>query len=95
MESEVLAAISADIQTVIGDDWELDFPIAMTTSFSGDLELESIEFVALAEKLQERYGERVNFVEWLSEKELDEIIGLTVGQVVTFVVQCLTSKPTA
>ena len=60
----------------------------LETSFEKDLELESIEFVALAEKLQERYGKSVDFVGWLSSKELDEIIGLTVGELVEFIVRC-------
>jgi acyl carrier protein len=60
----------------------------METSFAKDLELESIEFVALAEKLQERYGKGVDFVGWLSGKVLDEIIGLTVRELVEFVVRC-------
>jgi len=45
--------------------------------------------VALAEKLQETYGERVDFVSWLSQMELDAIIGLTVGDVVEFIESCL------
>ena len=52
----------------------------MDTSFAEDLELESIEFVALAEVLQELYGERVDFVAWISKLELDEIIQLTWGK---------------
>jgi acyl carrier protein len=59
----------------------------METSFGSDLELESIEFVALAEKLQARY-EKVDFVRWLSEKELEEIIELKVGDVVTYIDTC-------
>ena len=55
-------------------------------AFDEDLELESIEFVALAEQLLERYGEQVDFVGWLATMELDEIIALTVGQLVDFVV---------
>ena len=54
-----------------------------------DLELESIEFVALAEALQNRYGAQVDFVSWISQKELDEIIDLTVGDVVQFISECL------
>ena len=65
----------------------VDRPITMDTSFGSDLELESIEFVALAEKLQARY-EKVDFVRWLSEKELEEIIELKVGDVVTYIDTC-------
>jgi acyl carrier protein len=91
----VLATVARLIAEVIGDDLDLDEPIAMHTSFNDDLELESIEMVALAEALQEEYGGRVDFVAWLSDKELDEIIELEVGQLVEFIVACLSSSPTA
>jgi acyl carrier protein len=85
---EVLATVARLIAEVVGEEWMEDRAITLETSFEKDLELESIEFVALAEKLQERYGKGVDFVGWLSGKELDEIIGLTVGELVGFVVRC-------
>jgi acyl carrier protein len=87
-EPETLAVVTELIQEVIGEDWALDEPITRATSFSEDLELESIEFVVLAEKLQERYGEQVDFVSWLSAKELDDIIALKVGDLVDFLDRC-------
>ena len=86
---DVLNGVADAIRTVIGEDWILDEEIELTTSFADDLELESIEFVALAEELQKTYGANLNFVDWLSDKDLDEIIGLTVGDVVEFIAQCL------
>jgi acyl carrier protein len=85
---EVLETVSRLIVEVVGDELTLLAPIAMDTSFNADLELESIEFVALAEKLQQHYGQRVDFVGWLSTKELDEIINLTVGELVELIVSC-------
>ena len=86
---QILAGVAQAIRDVIGEDWIADELIEGSTSFADDLELESIEFVALAEKLQETYGERVDFVSWLSQMELDAIIGLTVGDVVEFIESCL------
>jgi acyl carrier protein len=85
---EVLATVARLIAEVVGEEWMEDRAITLETSFEKDLELESIEFVALAEKLQERYGKGVDFVGWLSGKELDEIIGFTVGELVEFIVRC-------
>ena len=85
---EVLATVARLIAEVVGEEWMEDRAITLETSFEKDLELESIEFVALAEKLQEHYGKGVDFVGWLSGKELDEIIGLTVGELVEFIVRC-------
>ena len=85
-----LTTIADLIQEVIGEDWDLDEEITLETTFSDDLELESIEFVALAEKMQTTFGDDVNFVAWLSEKELDEVIDLKVGDVVEFIDACRT-----
>lgn len=87
--NEVLAVVTTLVREVIDDVDGLGPPITMETSFNHDLELESIEFVALAEKLQGRYGARVDFAGWLSGMELDRILSLTVGDLVEHVVKCL------
>jgi acyl carrier protein len=94
-QDKTLDEVARMIREVIGEDWELDQPITRATSFAEDLELESIEFVALAEKLQEAYGAKLDFVPWLSSKELDEIIALKVGDVVEYIERCLRSERTA
>jgi acyl carrier protein len=86
---DILSTVARLIREVIGEDWDLDEEITAKTSFAEDLELESIEFVSLAELLQVEYGGRVDFVPWLSNKELDEIIQLTVGDVVAYIESCL------
>jgi acyl carrier protein len=85
---EILPVVAELIREVIGEEWAQDTPIELGTSFSDDLELESIEFVALAEALQERYGQSVDFVGWLSGMELNRIIGLEVGDLVRFIQTC-------
>ena len=85
----VLAEMERILVDVVGEDLLLDGPITLDTSFDADLQLESIEFVALSEQLLVTYGERVDFVTWLAGMELDDIIALTVGDVVGFVVSSL------
>ena len=87
--AEVLATVTALIGEVVGEDFLLDTEVGMGTSFDEDLELESIEFVALSELLMAHYGDRVDFVTWIGEMELEEIIALRVGQLVDHVVACL------
>ena len=94
IRAEVLQSVTGLIQIVIGEDWADELEIGLETSFNTDLELESIEFVALAEALQERYGSGVGFVDWIASMELDDIIGLKVGDLVEFICQCITSPPT-
>lgn len=70
---------------MIGDPELVHTTITMDTTFGGDLELESIEFVALADRLRTAFGERVNFVAFLAEKNVDDMVSLTVGDVVRYV----------
>lgn len=87
-QQSVLRSVEELITEVVGDELLLDGPMTMETSFNKDLELESIEFVALAELLQNRYGAQVDFVGWISDKELDEIIALRVGDLVELIIRC-------
>jgi acyl carrier protein len=89
-DERVLGEVRDMIVDVIGEDYLLDLEITKDTAFEADLELESVEFVALAERLSEFYGEKVDFVAWLADKELDQIIELTVGELVEFISGCLT-----
>lgn len=80
-----LEALAELLQDVLADDWDPSTVVQMDTSFADDLELESIEFVVLAERIQERFGADIDFVTWISGMDLDGIIGLTVGEVVGFI----------
>jgi acyl carrier protein len=90
----VLAHMAATLRELIGEEWVADVDITRATSFARDLELESIEFVALAERLTDEYGARVDFAAWLGDMELEQILGLTVGEVVDFICRCLSSSET-
>jgi acyl carrier protein len=91
-EADTLQVISNMIREVVGEDWDFDEPITMDSTFNGDLELESIEFVALAERMTAHYGENVDFAAWFSELDFEEIVDLTVGDVVRYVDECRTSE---
>lgn len=69
-----------------------DAEIAMGTRFHDDLELESIDLVTLAGKLEAHYGSQVNFAEFIADLELEQIISLTVGQLVDYVAAALTAE---
>lgn len=84
--ADVLQVVQDILVDVIGPEYLIDLTISLDTSFDEGLELESLEFVALAEQLLQHYGGQVDFVAWLATMELDEIIGLTVGDLVSFIV---------
>ncbi|WP_327071782.1 acyl carrier protein [Kitasatospora sp. NBC_01250] len=79
------------LATVLAEFGLDDAEVTMESRFTEDLELESIDLVTLAGQLQERWGDRINFAEFLAGMELDEIIGLTVGRLVRHVVERLHS----
>lgn len=83
--SDVLADVVGFITQVLGADYVADIEIDLDTSFNSDLEIESIEFVALSEILRDHYGERVDFVAWIADMDVDEIIALTVGELVELI----------
>ncbi|GAA0627998.1 acyl carrier protein [Streptomyces crystallinus] len=93
LEETVLAEIAQLIVTVLGDYAPDPADIRPDTLFGDDLELESIDLVMLSGHLEEWYGERVNFAEFVAGLEIDEIIALTVGRLVTHVVRCLGEAP--
>lgn len=84
-----MAAITECLVAVIGDEFLLDIEVTQGTTFSRDLELESIEFVALAERLRQRYGERLDFTSFLAGLTIDEILALTVGAVADYITRSL------
>lgn len=88
MSESTLHAVARMIREVMDGDLD-DVEITPETRFSDDLELESIEFVALAEAIEAHWGDRVDFTAWLASQSIDQVIGLTVGELVDFVDGCL------
>jgi acyl carrier protein len=88
-EDHVLADVGTMIADVIGEDYISETEIDLDTSFYADLEIESIEFVALGEALQNKYGDRIDFPAWIATMEVDDIISMTVGGLVAHIVSSL------
>ncbi|MER2536165.1 MAG: phosphopantetheine-binding protein [Rhizobiaceae bacterium] len=77
----VMAVVVDTIRKTIGEDWIEDFDIGPQTRFSEDLEIESIEFVKMADALQAHFGKGVDLVGWLSNKPIHDLIQLNVGDI--------------
>ncbi|WP_086842082.1 acyl carrier protein [Amycolatopsis kentuckyensis] len=88
-EVTVLAQLSGMLRELLEEYGLDDAEITMDTTFHDDLELESVDLVALSGQLREHYGDRVNFATFIAERELDEIIALTVGELVRYIVASL------
>jgi len=70
---------------LIGKDEAEILGIERESKFTADLMMDSIQIIAFAEKINERYGDRVNFTAWLSKKPLKALMNLSVGDVSTFI----------
>lgn len=88
-EAAVLAQLGGMLRELLAEYGLDDAEITMDTTFHYDLELESVDLVALSGQLREHYGDRVNFATFIAERDLDEIIALTVGELVRYVVASL------
>jgi acyl carrier protein len=83
MKAEIVKTLAAMIIDVVGDDV---FDIEANTSFKDDVGFQSIQFVALAEQIQERWPD-IDFVGWITKKQVTELVALRVGDVADFIVQ--------
>jgi len=73
------------LATATGDDSLLSAGISAATRLEGDLFLDSLDLVALGALLRDRYGPAVDLVGYVAGLDIDEIIGLTVGEVAGYV----------
>jgi acyl carrier protein len=80
--ASVMQSLSGMITEVLGEE---DLDIVAASSFRDDIGFQSIQFIALAELIQEKYAD-IDFVTWFSAKPLDAIQGLRVGDVADFIV---------
>lgn len=85
MAADILAEITGMLVEIVGDEHLLADEVTMKTTFNEDLALESIEFVALAELLHHRYGSDVDLMGFLSDKDMDGILAMSVGELVTHI----------
>ncbi len=92
-EAAVLAQLGGMLRELLEEYGLDDAEITMDTTFHDDLELESVDLVALSGQLREHYGDRVNFATFIAERDLDEIIALTVGELVRYIVASLRDRP--
>lgn len=81
-KSEVVEVLAGMISEVLAED---DLGIDESTSFQEGLSFKSIELIALAELIQDRY-EGIDFVTWMTQKDLAEVLALRVGDVADFIV---------
>ena len=79
---EIVKEFLAD---VIGEEFIEEYDLGLDSTLTGDLEMESIEIVELAEKIKTNYQGSVDMAEWIAKLSLEQLIALTIGDVVRFI----------
>jgi acyl carrier protein len=80
----VTSEVTSILLTVLGD-FDTDVPIGADSTFRDDLGMESIDVVALAGRLQAKYG-AVNFARFVATLDVASVGELRVGQLVDHIV---------
>ncbi|MET0493085.1 MAG: acyl carrier protein [Actinoplanes sp.] len=89
---EILADVAAMLRSVLGD-FADDTEITPATTFRDDLQMESIDVVSLAGRLQARYGSAVNLALFVSSLDVESVGELTVGSLVDYITDALAKAP--
>ena len=89
-DEATFAQVANLLDEMIGGADLLGVEITAETRFHEDLQLESIDLVTFAGILTESFGPQVNLAQYLAEKDLDEVIDMTVGDISAYVHTALT-----
>jgi acyl carrier protein len=82
---DTVVVLKQFITEVIGEEFVEEMDIDMSSSFTKDLEMDSIEIVSFSEKIKAHYGDQIDFTGWLSNMDLDQLINLNLGMIVNYI----------
>lgn len=86
--NEIFDLMTQFITEVIGEEFVEEMDITLESSFTKDLEMDSIEIVSFSEKIKAHFGEQIDFTGWLSNMDLDHLINLNLGTIVNYIEEC-------
>jgi acyl carrier protein len=84
-DPQLFAEVAGILLEVTGESAEWAAGITPNARLEVDLGMESIELIALGELLRRRYGAGVDLPGYVAGLDIDQIIGLSVGELVTYV----------
>jgi acyl carrier protein len=85
---ELLTLLKGFITEVIGEEFVEEMDITPESSFTKDLEMDSIEIVSFSEKIKAHFGDQIDFTGWLSSMDLDELINLDLSMIINYIYEC-------
>ena len=84
-KNKIYQTLKQFIVDIIGADVADEIEIIPASTFTKDLEMDSIEIVSFAEKVKAKYGDSVDFVTWFSSMDLDDLVNLKLGDIINFI----------
>lgn len=87
-QEELFTLLKDFITEVIGEEFAQEMDISPSSSFTKDLEMDSIEIVAFSEKIKAHFGDQIDFTGWLSSMDLDELINLDLQMIINYIYKC-------
>jgi acyl carrier protein len=87
------ADLAGALAAATGDDSLRCAGIGAATTLEGDLCFDSLDLAALGAVLRDRYGTTLDLAGHVAGLDIDEIIGLTVGDVADYVNRCREPGP--
>ena len=85
---ELFVLLKGFITDVIGEEFVEEMDISPASSFTKDLEMDSIEIVSFSEKIKVHFGGQIDFTGWLSSMDLDQLINLDLHMIINFIYEC-------
>ncbi|MEN5306996.1 acyl carrier protein [Chryseobacterium cucumeris] len=85
---ELFTLLKGFITQVIGAEFVEEMDITPESSFTRDLEMDSIEIVSFSEKIKAHFGDQIDFTGWLSSMDLDQLINLDLSMIINYIYEC-------
>ncbi|RFM27230.1 acyl carrier protein [Deminuibacter soli] len=85
---EIFVVLKQFITEVIGAEFADGLDISKDSTFTRDLEMDSIELVAFSEKVKQHFGTGIDFTGWLSNMDIDQLIALNLNNIIQYIQQC-------
>lgn len=84
-KKNIFLTLKQFIIDIIGADVAEEIEITPASTFTRDLEMDSIEIVAFAEKVKAKYGDSIDFAAWFSNMDLDDLVNLKLEDIINFI----------
>lgn len=89
----VLPELIGMLRDATGEDERWAAAVTAASRLEGDLGLDSLELTALGARLRQAYGDEADLPGYVAELEIDQLIGLTVGDLAAYVTASRAASP--